>query len=74
VITWKFLYAGGSEKRNTAQAVSAGEETHQHQPCDAVWKQSTYLSRLPGKIDLKTFSALPIFSPLKQKQTVVWQS
>jgi len=58
VTTWKFLHAGGSKKRNTPQAVSAGEETHQHQPRDAVWKQSMYLSGLPGQVYLKTFCAV----------------
>lgn len=72
--TWKFLHAGGSKKRNTPQAVSAGEETHQHQPCDAVWKQSMYLSGLPGQIYLKTFCAL-YFHILKKKKkiTINWQ-
>lgn len=60
MITWKFLHAGGSKKRNAPQAVSAGEETHQHQPCDAVWKQGTYVSGLPGQMYFRTFSALHI--------------
>lgn len=74
--TWSFVHAGGSEKRNSPQAVSAGEETHQHQPRDAVWKQSTYLGGLPGHDDsLKPF--LPythLFKTNWKKIAVNWQS